>query len=60
MKKFPSLVGSGREFFGSIYMDVYNSISPGPKYSTVEPYKKLSHCSGLEGVKMGKGFGHDG
>ena len=51
-KTSPKLYAGGREFFGSIYLDVYSKCSPGPIYSIEEPSKMLSHVYTAKGVVM--------
>lgn len=49
----PKLYGNGREYFGSIYYEIYNTSTPGPKYNTLESSKKLSYYATAPGVKFG-------
>lgn len=52
-KPSPKLYAGGREFFGSIYMDVYSQASPGPIYNVSEAHDKLAYVGGVHGTVFG-------
>jgi hypothetical protein len=53
IRSSPKLYSGGREFFGSIYMDVYSQSSPGPVYNVNEGQQKLAYVGGINGTVFG-------